>query len=78
MASGNPKLSALRILDPAGAAMKIKLALRAARGDVGEAAEKLGVNRRSLFRWIHDHPELGAELRKLRADAAAEAARKEE
>lgn len=71
MASGNPKLSALRILDPAGAATKIKMALRTARGDVGEAAEKLGVNRRSLFRWIHDHPELGAELRKMRAEEAA-------
>jgi hypothetical protein len=72
MASGNPKLSALRILDPAGAAMKIKIALRQACGDVGEAAEKLGVNRRSLFRWIHDHPELAQELRKMRAEAAKE------
>jgi DNA-binding NtrC family response regulator len=72
MASGNPKLSALRILDPASAALKITLALRAAHGDVGEAAEKLGVNRRSLFRWIADHPKLAAELRKMRAEAAKE------
>jgi hypothetical protein len=69
MASGNPKLSALRILDPAKAAMKITMALRAAHGDVGVAAEKLGVNRRSIFRWIEAHPELGAEVKRLRKEA---------
>lgn len=56
MRSGNPQLVALMIAAPQQAHAKIRAAMRGR--SVTEAAIKLGVNRRTLTRWLEQHPEL--------------------
>lgn len=59
----------LKILDPTTAHIKVKAALRTSHGNVEIAAAELGINRRTLFRWIEAHPELAAEVKRLRKEA---------
>lgn len=59
----------LKILDPSATHILVKAALRTTHGNVEEAAEQLGINRRTLFRWIEAHPELAAEVKRLRKEA---------
>lgn len=45
-------LGALRIVDPAKWAAKVKRALRESGGHVGPAADALEISKRQLFRWL--------------------------
>ena len=55
--SGNPTLSALWLTNPAKAAAEVTAALRTAV-TLGEAADALGVGRRTLYRWLKTRREL--------------------
>lgn len=54
--SGNPKLTALMVSHPVEAFETIKAALNGRT--VIEAADELGVTRRTLHRWLEDNPKL--------------------
>jgi predicted DNA-binding transcriptional regulator AlpA len=60
--SGNPTLSALWLTDPAKAAAEVTAALRVAM-TLNEAADTLGVGRKTLYRWLKTRREL-AEVRR--------------
>ena len=64
--SGNPELSASWITDPAGTQERCAKAIRQAHGVVKDAAEILGIDRRTLWRYINDHPPLATELEAMR------------
>ncbi len=47
-------LGALRLVDPEKWSREVRKAMRAAGGRVPDAAETLGVSKRTLFRWLDD------------------------
>lgn len=59
----DPQLSALRVAAPARWRARVRKALVAA-GTIPGAAKALGINERTLYRWIADDPDLarGIEL----------------
>jgi ActR/RegA family two-component response regulator len=54
----NPRLSALWKTSPEEAIFEIQVALAMTGGDVGAAARRLTVSRKTLYRYLHDHPEI--------------------
>jgi len=64
--SGNSDLSMQRMIEPAKASVKIKQALKDARGNVTAAARELGVSKMTLYRWIQSTPGLEREVKKMR------------
>jgi DNA-binding NtrC family response regulator len=75
MPSGNPKLTALWVLEPEEAAEVVSNALRNNDGNVTAAAEELGVGRASLYRWMEEHPILNRVRAKAEHDAKEQAKR---
>ena len=63
--SGNAKLSVLRLSDPQAALEVVKAAIRQAGGNVTAAASLLGMSRRTLYRWLFDHPNVLDEVRSV-------------
>jgi len=64
--SGNPKLTALRVLDEPQFIRIISIAIARHRGVLTNAAKSLKVHRNTLTRWIEQYPELGAEVVRIR------------
>jgi transcriptional regulator of acetoin/glycerol metabolism len=54
--TSNRILSARLITDPNGVIREVQLALQRSHGVIADAAERLGVSRRTLFRWIERFP----------------------
>lgn len=52
------RLGALRVSNPDQWAKEVARAMKAARGNVGNAAESLGVSKRQLMRWLAELPEV--------------------
>lgn len=75
MPSGNPKLTALWVLEPEEAAEVVSNALRNNDGNVTAAAEELGVGRASVYRWMEEHPALVRVRAKAEHDANERAKR---
>jgi transcriptional regulator of acetoin/glycerol metabolism len=48
----NPRLSALWITNPEEAAFEVRLALDAEGGNVELAAKRLGISRRTMYRYL--------------------------
>lgn len=67
--SHNPKLSALRILDKAQFIRLIVKAMSDQQGDVKATANKLGIGRTTMLRWLKDHGELKVALDRIREAA---------
>lgn len=55
MSSGNLKLAALRVIDPAAVIARVKLAIKTHNGVLTGAARELGISKRTLDRWIKAH-----------------------
>lgn len=56
--SGNAKLSALKIADPAAWLAKVRAVMRRNQGDVMAVAMELRVSRRTVYGWLEEHPEI--------------------
>ena len=54
----NERLSALLVLDRPKGLKYISQALRDNEGNVAFAAEDLGVNRKTIYKWFRKYPEL--------------------
>lgn len=52
------KIGALRLINPKLWKEQIRQAMHDADGRVGDAADKLGVSPRQLFRWLSSLPEI--------------------
>lgn len=53
--SGNPQLTAMRMIDPTAVIARVKLAIKTHNGLLTDAALELGVSKRTLSRWIKAH-----------------------
>jgi ActR/RegA family two-component response regulator len=52
--SGNPQLSADRIIDKKQTHKKVLAAVKQAGGNLSAAARELGITKRTLSRWLED------------------------
>lgn len=66
--SGNMMLSARRHTDKAKARAEIVKAVRKAKGNLSEAARRLGITKRTLLRWLAADPKLAAARREAKKD----------
>jgi transcriptional regulator of acetoin/glycerol metabolism len=66
MVSETRKLSAESIADPKSFESKVSEAIRRSRGNVTEAAEILGISRRTMCRYIAENPALARVVEKVR------------
>lgn len=69
MASGNPRLSALWILEPEEAIEDVSAALRRNDGNVTATAADLNVIRATIYRWMREHKILARVRDKAEHDA---------
>ncbi len=67
--SQNPRLSSLRIADPASWLRLMANALRDNDGDVTATAKALKIGRTTLNRWLMEHPDLKAIVQQIRTTA---------
>lgn len=70
--SYNRELVLMVLSDWPRAHLIVKQALRETNGNMTEAARKLNVGVRSLYRWVAAHPELEAEIREMREEKGKE------
>lgn len=64
--TSNQELVLMVLSDWPRAHLIVKQALRETNGNVTEAARKLNVGTRTIYRWITAHPELEREIREMR------------
>jgi transposase-like protein len=57
-ASSNRTLSARYVAEPKLVVIECRIAIKLRNGSISEAARKLGISRRTLHRWIREHPEI--------------------
>ncbi len=54
----NPRLCALRVADPDAFVKEVTAAIEKHEGNIQQAANELEVERRTLFMWLEDYPQL--------------------
>lgn len=54
----NEELSNRMRLMPDQVVRLCRIAVKEAGGNISQAAKKLGIGRRTLYRWISEHPEI--------------------
>jgi formyltetrahydrofolate hydrolase len=71
----NPRLCALRVADPDAFVKEVTVAIEKHEGNIAKASSELDVERRTLFMWLEDYPQLKkatAAARKVRYEALRE------
>jgi hypothetical protein len=54
----NPRLCALRVADPDAFVKEVITAIEKHEGNIAKASGELDVERRTLFMWLEDYPQL--------------------
>lgn len=54
----NPRLCALRVADPDAFVKEVTTAIEKHEGNIAKASGELDVERRTLFMWLEDYPQL--------------------
>jgi hypothetical protein len=54
----NPRLCALRVADPDLFVKEVIVAIEKHEGNIAKASGELDVERRTLFMWLEDYPQL--------------------